>query len=122
MASQSPTPGTERARLATAGARAVTLDSLSNQPKSDVWKGNIFLALLLLAVTLALAGLAAIIIQAAVEGAPAFSTKLVLCIELLGHFSFWTGERDAEIRRIHGCKHVQLRICLVQVTPEEFFW
>lgn len=77
MAARPGTPGTERARLATAGARAVTLDALTNQPRSDVWKGNIFLALLLLALTLALAGLAAIIIQAAVEGAPAFSTKLL---------------------------------------------
>ena len=76
MAAHSGNPGTERARLATAGARAVTLDTLSNQPKTDVWKGNLFLALLLLAVTLALAGLAAIIIQAAVEGSSAFSTKL----------------------------------------------
>lgn len=76
MAARPSTPGTERARLATSGARAVTLDALSDQPRSDVWKGNIFLALLLLAVTLALAGLAAIIIQAAVEGSSAFSTKL----------------------------------------------
>jgi len=76
MAARPGTPGTERARLATSGARAVTLDALSDQPRSDVWKGNIFLALLLLAVTLALAGLAAIIIQAAVEGSSAFSTKL----------------------------------------------
>ena len=69
-------PGTERTKLATAGARAVTLKQLSDQPKTDVWKGNIFLALLLFAVTIALAGLAAIILQAAIEGAPAFSTKL----------------------------------------------
>ncbi len=68
--------GTERVRLATSGARAVTLEALSSQPKKDVWKGNIFLALLLFALVLALAGLAAIILQAAVEGAPAFSTKL----------------------------------------------
>ena len=76
MAARPNTPGTERVRLASSGARAVTLDTLSDQPRSDVWKGNIFLALLLLAVTLALAGLAAIIIQAAVEGSSAFSTKL----------------------------------------------
>jgi phosphate transport system permease protein len=69
-------PGTERTRLASSGARAVTLRQLSTQPRADVWKGNIFLAVVLLAVTLALAGLAAIILQAAIEGAPAFSTKL----------------------------------------------
>ena len=68
--------GTERTKLATAGARAVTLEQLSKQPRADVWKGNVFLAVLLLAVTLALAGLAAIILQAAIEGAPAFSIKL----------------------------------------------
>ena len=69
-------PGTERTKLATAGARAVTLKQLSDQPKADVWKGNVFLALLLFALTVALAGLTAIILQAAIEGAPAFSTKL----------------------------------------------
>jgi phosphate transport system permease protein len=76
MASASGTHGTERTRLAASGARAVTLRQLTTQPRADVWKGNIFLALLLFALTLALAGLAAIILQAAVEGAPAFSTKL----------------------------------------------
>jgi phosphate transport system permease protein len=76
MTSHTGAPGTERTRLATSGARAVTLRQLSSQPRADVWKGNIFLAVLLFAVTLALAGLAAIILQAAIEGAPAFSTKL----------------------------------------------
>ena len=69
--------GNERSRLATAGARAVTLDALSGQPRGDRLKGNIFLALLLLALTIALAGLAAIVIQAAVKGAPAFGTQLI---------------------------------------------
>jgi phosphate transport system permease protein len=76
MASPPGNPGTERTRLATSGARAVTLKQLSSQPRADVWKGNIFLAVLLLALTAALVGLAAIILQAAIEGAPAFSTKL----------------------------------------------
>lgn len=69
--------GSERTRLASAGAKAVTIDQLNNQPRGDRMKGNIFLALLLLALTIALAGLAAIIIQAAVKGAPAFGTQLL---------------------------------------------
>ncbi|MGK2955264.1 MAG: phosphate ABC transporter permease PstA [Solirubrobacterales bacterium] len=69
--------GTERTRLATAGARAVTADALGNQPRGDRLKGNIFLALLLLGLAIALAGLAAIIVQAAVKGAPAFGTQLI---------------------------------------------
>ncbi len=70
-------PGSERTRLATAGARAITLGSLTGQPRGDRLKGGIFLALLLFAVALALLGLIAIIIQAAVKGAPAFGTDLL---------------------------------------------
>ncbi|MDQ2701045.1 MAG: phosphate ABC transporter permease PstA [Actinomycetota bacterium] len=69
--------GSERTRLATAGAKAVTIGQLTTQPRGDRLKGNVFLALLLLALTIALAGLAAIIIQAAVKGAPAFGTQLL---------------------------------------------
>jgi phosphate transport system permease protein len=65
-----------RARLATAGARAVTEEMLSDQPRGDLIKGTIFFALLLLALAFALVGLAAIIIQAAVNGAPAFGLDL----------------------------------------------
>ncbi|MCO5316064.1 MAG: phosphate ABC transporter permease PstA [Solirubrobacterales bacterium] len=70
-------PGTERVRLATAGARAATLDALVRSPRADALKGTLFLALLLLALAIALGGLAAIIIQAAVKGAPAFGTDLL---------------------------------------------
>lgn len=76
MAFEPNVPGTERVRLATAGARASSIGSLTEQPKKDVWKGNLFFALLLLALTIALVGLALIIIQAAVKGAPAFSLNL----------------------------------------------
>ena len=65
-----------RVRFATDGARAVTLEMLSEQPRKDLVKGTIFFALLLLALAVALAGLAAIIIQAAVNGAPAFGLDL----------------------------------------------
>jgi len=61
-------------------------------------------------------------VHSSILKASAFSTKLVLCIEFLGHFSSWTGERDAKIRRNHGCKPVQLNIFSVQVTPEGSFW
>ena len=65
-----------RVRFAADGARAVTLEMLSEQPRKDLVKGTIFFALLLLALAVALAGLAAIIIQAAVNGAPAFGLDL----------------------------------------------
>lgn len=68
---------TERVRLATAGARATTIGALGKQPRSDIWKGNIFLALLLLALVIAVAGILAIIVQAAINGWPAFSWNLI---------------------------------------------
>lgn len=76
MASLSGQPGSGRVRFAADGARAVTAEMLSEQPRRDLIKGTIFFALLLLALTVALAGLAAIIIQAAVNGAPAMSPTL----------------------------------------------
>ncbi len=76
MASLSGQPGSGRVRFATDGARAVTAEMLSEQPRRDLVKGTIFFALLLLALTVALVGLAAIIIQAAVNGAPAISPTL----------------------------------------------
>jgi phosphate transport system permease protein len=76
MARRSDQTPPGRARLATAGARAVTEEMLSDQPRGDLIKGTIFFALLLLALAFALVGLAAIIIQAAVNGAPAFGLDL----------------------------------------------
>jgi phosphate transport system permease protein len=69
-------PGSERARLATAGARAVTENIIGRQPAREVVLSNLFLALLLLAIAVAMLGIVAIIVQAIVNGAPAFSTKL----------------------------------------------
>ena len=61
-----------RNRLAVAGARATTEAMLREQPRGDVIRNAIFAGLLLLAVTIALAGLLALLIQAfvgeAVEG------------------------------------------------------
>jgi phosphate transport system permease protein len=66
----------ERTRLATAGARAAVLKNLSRQPGRDVWTGRIFLIVLLIAIGIALLGLAALIIQSAIKGQPAFSMDL----------------------------------------------
>ncbi|HEX8688961.1 MAG TPA: phosphate ABC transporter permease PstA [Solirubrobacterales bacterium] len=66
----------ERARLATAGARATVAATLGNQPRRDVVLNAVFAGLLLLAVLVALAGLAALLLQALVRGAPALSTDL----------------------------------------------
>jgi phosphate transport system permease protein len=66
----------ERTRLATAGARAAVLKNLSRQPGRDVWTGRIFLVVLLIAIGIALLGLAALIIQSAIKGEPAFSMDL----------------------------------------------
>jgi phosphate transport system permease protein len=68
---------TERTRLATAGARAAVAGSLSARPRGDRWVGNIFLAVLLFAVGICLLGLAAVILQSAIKGAPSFGIHLI---------------------------------------------
>jgi phosphate transport system permease protein len=70
-------PGTERTRLATAGARAAVTQSLHAQPRGDKARGTLFFALLMLAVGIAILGLAAVIIQSAIKGAPSFSLDLI---------------------------------------------
>jgi phosphate transport system permease protein len=65
----------ERTRLAAAGARSVTL-GLGRQSRLDVAKGSIFFALLLLAVSIALLGLALLLIDAIVDGAGRFNLGL----------------------------------------------
>jgi phosphate transport system permease protein len=65
-----------RTRLATAGARSTVAAMLGNQPRRDVLLNAAFASLLLLAVLVALAGLAAILVQAFVRGAPALSIDL----------------------------------------------
>lgn len=71
------TAGSERTRLAVAGARATVAATLTNQPRRDVVVNAAFAGLLLLAVLLALAGLAALLAQALVEGAPALGADLL---------------------------------------------
>ncbi|MCL4286561.1 MAG: phosphate ABC transporter permease PstA [Thermoleophilia bacterium] len=73
----SPLPPAERTRLAVAGSRATTAAILRNQPRGDVVRNNAFALLLLLAVVVAMAGLAALVVQAVVEGSPAFSLDLL---------------------------------------------
>ena len=68
--------GSERTRLATAGAKAVTMNQLSKQPAKDRILGNVFFAVLLLAVTIALIGLGALVVQAFIEGGPRFNIGL----------------------------------------------
>jgi phosphate transport system permease protein len=71
-----PGPTAERTRLATAGAHAAVVGRLGRQPRGDVWRGNLFFALLLFALGIALLGLVALIVQSAIKGAPSFSTDL----------------------------------------------
>jgi len=61
-------PTSERVRLASAGARAATRESLKRQPTGDLVKNRIFLALLVFAVCLALLGLSLILIDAFLKG------------------------------------------------------
>ena len=71
-------PGmSERTRLATAGARGAVAESLRAQPRGDKARGTLFFALLLLAVGIAILGLAAVIIQSAIKGAPSFGSDLI---------------------------------------------
>jgi len=65
----------ERTRLAVAGARSVVL-GLGRQSRTDVARGGIFLALLLLAVTIGLLGLALLLIDAVVDGSGRFGIDL----------------------------------------------
>jgi phosphate transport system permease protein len=68
--------GAPRNRLAVAGARATTAAMLRDQPRGDVVRNALFAGVLLAAVLVSLVGLAALLVQAFVEGAPALSTDL----------------------------------------------
>jgi len=52
-------------------------EALRAQPRGDKARGTLFFALLLLAVGIALLGLAAVIIQSAIKGAPQFGLSLI---------------------------------------------
>jgi phosphate transport system permease protein len=70
-------PRTERVRLAAAGARSATGAVLSGQGTGEVLKSRVFHAFLFLAVSLALIGLAALLIDAFVEGKGRLSLDLI---------------------------------------------
>ena len=61
-------PQTARAQVAMAGARGVTAEVLSNQPRKDVIRNTIFASLLFLAIAIALAGLCLLIGKNLVDG------------------------------------------------------
>jgi len=66
-----------RNRLAVAGARATTQAMLRDQPRGDVIRNTVFAGVLLLAVVIALAGLAALLIQAFLRGSSVLSLDLI---------------------------------------------
>jgi phosphate transport system permease protein len=69
MAGSDPTPRTARVALATAGARAGTASVFAGAGRGgDRFAGTLFLAILLLALSLALAAVASILIWALIEG------------------------------------------------------
>ena len=70
-------PRSERARLAAAGARSATLRALDRQPAREVLQNRLFLALLLLAIGIALVGLALILIDAFIEGRGRLSLNVI---------------------------------------------
>jgi phosphate transport system permease protein len=69
-------PRSGRTRLAVAGARSATLAGLEQRPRAEIWRGQVFHAFLLLMVSLALIGLALLLIDAAVDGRDRFGIGL----------------------------------------------
>jgi phosphate transport system permease protein len=61
-------PRTARAQVAVTGARGVTREVLSDQPRGDVVRNTIFASLLFLTIAIALAGLALLLGDAIVDG------------------------------------------------------
>jgi phosphate transport system permease protein len=61
-------PRTARAQVAMSGARGVTKEVLSDQPRKDVVRNTIFASVLFLAIALALAGLGLLLGDAIVDG------------------------------------------------------
>jgi phosphate transport system permease protein len=70
-------PRTERVRLAVAGARSATAAGLQRSERGEAVKSRIFHAVLFLAVSFALLGLAALLIDAFVEGHGRLSLSLI---------------------------------------------
>jgi phosphate transport system permease protein len=70
-------PSSPRTRAAAEGARSATLASLTRQPGREVVRNRIFAGLLLVAVGIALAGLALILVDAFIEGKGKLSWDLI---------------------------------------------
>jgi phosphate transport system permease protein len=68
MARGDYSPSTARATIGVAGARGVTREMLSDQPRGDVIRNTVFAAILLLAVSLALVGLGLLIADNLIDG------------------------------------------------------
>lgn len=69
-------PPTSRASIAVAGARGVTAEMLSEQPRKDVIRNTIFASLVFLAIAIALAGLVALITDSIIKGHSALNADL----------------------------------------------
>jgi phosphate transport system permease protein len=70
-------PRTERVRLAVAGARSATKAGLQRQERGEAVKSRIFHALLFLAISFALLGLAALLVDAFIEAEGRLSFNLI---------------------------------------------
>jgi phosphate transport system permease protein len=70
-------PRTPRATAAVAGARGVTAEILSGQPRKDVIRGTVFASLLFLSIAVALVGLAILIGDAIIDGKDRLDTQLI---------------------------------------------
>jgi phosphate transport system permease protein len=70
-------PTSPRTRAAAAGARSATLTSLNRQPGRQLLKNRVFAGLLLVAVGIALVGLALILVDAFLEGKGKLSPDLI---------------------------------------------
>ena len=66
-----------RGGAAAVTARGVTLEMLRDQPRKDVRRNTAFALILIFAVAISLAGLAALITDTLIKGAPALSTDLI---------------------------------------------
>jgi phosphate transport system permease protein len=70
------TPRTARTRLAVAGARAAVGSVFGERSRADRYANTVFFALLLLGLAVAMAGVVALVIWSAVEGAPRVDANL----------------------------------------------
>jgi phosphate transport system permease protein len=70
-------PTTARAEIAIAGARGVTAEVLSNQPRGDLVRNSVFASLLFLAISLALVGLAILVGDNLIKGWPRLNMDLL---------------------------------------------